>query len=209
MKNMLDSFKKELRVELGEEFKTNLKPVREEIDIIKKTINQYEKSEKRNNVIVYGVPEEDEENYENLESKMLKLLVEELKIEINENNISYITRLGRKDCDKTRPILVKFCSYRHKRLALIGNKALKDKAIYISPDYTNKELDIRKDLIPKMMQARNEGKYAIIKGTKLIVEEWKKNKKRILQSPESPREAAKSRKKVPNIRSFIKTNKQN
>lgn len=69
-------------------------------------------------------------------------------------------------------------------------------------------LEKRKVLIPKMLKARKQGKFAIIKYDKLIIEEPKKNvnekSKRQLQSPESPKQS--KTKQKGDIRNFTVTN---
>lgn len=43
---------------------------------------------------------------------MLKLLVDDLKLNINKTKIDYVKRLGKKS-DQTRPMLIKFNNFRY------------------------------------------------------------------------------------------------
>lgn len=185
-----------------------LNPVRDDITKLNERLDANERIIRKNNIVIRGIKEESNENYAQLEEIVLILLVNELKIEINANNIDYVRRLGRHSSNRARPILVRFVSFRYKRLVLSNKRILFSKKIYIEEDFSINELKKRRELVIKMKQAREEGKYSVIKGLKLIIEEWREpkgNKKRPVGSPEQS--LPPTQRKKPDIRSYTKTNK--
>lgn len=192
MTEMLFQFKKELRTDLdtdiNKSFQANLKPVTDEFNYFKTRLNTFEREAKKNNVILYGLKEDDYEDYDLAETLVLKLMTDQLKINITENNIDYVKRLGKKS-GNARPMLIKFTNFRYKLRVLKLHRKLRELGLSVAEDFTKEQLKIRKSLIAKMQEARQLGKYAVIRGTKLIIEEWKKptkNKKRFPESPNSP-----------------------
>ena len=142
-------------------------------------LDTLEDHSRRNNIIFYGINEikTGTETWEHSEALVRKFLKENLKLESDSIGISRAHRLkvkkGEKDDDKPRPIIAKFESFKSRQMVLKASKLLRDTEFSLSEDFCAKTIEIRKSLVPKMMQARNEKKFATINYRSLVVKPFK------------------------------------
>lgn len=146
-------------------------------------IAELERDTRNKNLIFHGVEEVDDNN---TEETVLNIIENELKITCNEDNLDFVKRLGRKDNNKIRPILIKFATGKMRRNILENSRKLKDTNIFITEDFPKEVLEKRKILVSEMKKCREEGKYAIIKYDKLVVkdkfnQQWKKDETKSTQ----------------------------
>ena len=110
---------------------------------MKKTISQLtskvpylESQTKRDNLVFFGIPEQQEETWDDCEDKVRKVLDENLKLQgalsDNEVGIERAHRIGKKQQGKTRPIVVKFSRYKTKNAILNLKHKLKGSHYRIS-----------------------------------------------------------------------------
>ena len=90
-------------------------------------------------------------------------------LELPETQVHAMTierahRTGRTG-SKARTIVVKFAQYKDRELVLAAAKKKRPRGIYVNEDYWAR----RKELLPKMMKAREEGKIAYLSFDKLVV----------------------------------------
>lgn len=180
-------------------FDEKLKPIIQEntemkieIDKLKSTVKRLEIDSRKNNIILFGIKEEENENIE-----LMDIVLETLN-GINKNSIksndwdrweiSEVQRIGKKEDSRIRPIkLVLTLGWR--KMELLKNRKNFPKNISVTEDFSKETLEKRKALVPKMIEARESGKYAIIKNDKLIVKEKREKKenndkrKRVPSSP--------------------------
>ena len=132
-------------------------------------LDNIERDLKRKNLIIKGVADAEEEKNEDLAIKVENLL-EKMGVNINlARDIDEIKRFGLFHKDKKRPILIKLLTWNKKMEILQQAKTLKGTNIWIDQDYTKKVQNERKQLIPYMKQAREQGKKASLKYNKLII----------------------------------------
>ena len=79
-------------------------------------------------------------------------------------------RMGRKMANKTRPIVAKFNYHQDKEGIRKQAYLLKGKRFGISEQFPKEITEERKRLLPLYKQAKQEGKRAVLKYDKLIVE---------------------------------------
>ena len=72
---------------------------------------------------------------------------------------------------RARTIVVKFKSYKDRELVLQAAKKNRPRGIYVNEDYSQRVMAWRKELLPKMTKAREEGKIAYLTFDKLVVGE--------------------------------------
>ena len=107
---------------------------------------------RRNCLLIHGV---DEDNKENTDEKVLKLFNDSLKIKINIKDIDRSHRIGKKQLEfgrqtrtsrkkVSRPIIVKFVSYRDRKEIFSNKKHLKGQFVSISESLTKKRYDLYK-----------------------------------------------------------------
>lgn len=130
---------------------------------------------KRRNVVVYGVSEELEESWEQILTKVISILNMVMKMNIERNEIDYCCRLGKRNHKfPGRPVLIKFTTEWRKIDMLRRRNSLKGRKLFVDEDHTKEIMEKRKQLIPKMMELRKEGKFVILRRDKIIVNgiEW-------------------------------------
>lgn len=163
--------------------------LKSEITNLNSKVKGLELEARKNNVIIYGVEEKEKDSKELMEMVMSTLnnayknlnLVEWDKWEINNLN-----RVGRKIEGKPRPIKITL-TLGWRKTELLKNKKKIAEHIYISEDFPKEVLEKRKELIPKLNEARKAGKFAILKYDQLIVKPAKEKtyekRKRVPSSP--------------------------
>ncbi|CAH1245985.1 Hypp7624 [Branchiostoma lanceolatum] len=104
-----------------------------------------------------------------------KLNLDRMNIEIERAH-----RNGRfQDGGRLRPIVAKLLRYKDRDTIIQRAKYLKGSNIYINEDFSEKVRQKRKELIPKMKEARERGEIAYMKFDTLIIHpqesltEWK------------------------------------
>ena len=111
--NEISSEQMELRSE-NQELKT------QETDLESKVV-YLEGPSKRNNLMFHGIPESRDETWDDCEKAVRKILDRNLEMPNasadSEVPIERAHRVGKYSRDKTRPIVVKFLTYKHKRLS--------------------------------------------------------------------------------------------
>lgn len=166
---------------------------------LKEKITHIERKSKHNNIIIYGIPE-DNENPIDLTEIILEFVNGLLKVELHKIELNNLFRIGKKQ-QTTRPILVSFISYLKKQEILRNCKHLKGTNISISEDLIEEDRQNRKILIEYLKEAKQQKKRTTIKGNRLKIEETEytiedlRNKKHLEKfknypSPEITRKAS-------------------
>lgn len=133
-----------------------------------KRLENIEREQRKRNVVIHGIKTPQGIKYFDLERIVLKFINQKLQVEIDENAIDSVYKINANKEDG--PIVVSLISYRIKIIILKNRSQLKNTQYYIDEDYPIHVLKQRKELIPKMKEARSQGKYAVIKYNKLIIE---------------------------------------
>lgn len=171
----VDGVKKEL-TDLSLKYNKEISDIRCRVDLLQKEHkvlkDRLEVAEgllKRNNLIVYGIVEEDEETDLEILSKIIDILKERLKINLSIKDFSNCFRLGVKN-NRSRPILVELLSQLHKRDILRHRSSLKGTNIFINEDLSTEARKERKILLEEVKRARPNNKKAILKGNKVLID---------------------------------------
>jgi len=142
--------------------------------LLEKT-DDLENRSRRNNLCFEGIPEQlhGHESWEKSEEKIKNLVSNKLHIDTDDLIIERAHRVGRKkpDSTKPRPIIAKFLSFKDRDAVLKARKNLKGTRQIIREDFSDRVLQKRKDLLPQMNEARNEGKIAYLSYDKLIIKQ--------------------------------------
>ncbi|XP_065678939.1 uncharacterized protein LOC136093679 [Hydra vulgaris] len=115
---------------------------------LKEKMRKFEDRNRRNNIRIYGLRENERETWQNTEQKLQTIFNEQLQLK----------------------------KY-NKELILKNAKKLKGKGIFINEDFSEETNKIRRNLIEKIKIARNSGKYAVLAYDKLIVKDLNRNTK--------------------------------
>ncbi|KAK6195003.1 hypothetical protein SNE40_000524 [Patella caerulea] len=153
----------------------DIEQLRTENEEIKERLEDSENRRKERNLIFYGLEEKKIgiETTSECEQLIREDVIAKLKDVSSDSDvcIERVFRLGKKQSDKTRPILVVFNKLRDSDLILSsGRKQLKDAHVKISEDYSKRVREIRKALIPHLVEAKEANKRAFLKNDKLIID---------------------------------------
>uniref|UniRef100_A0A8D8T163 Uncharacterized protein n=1 Tax=Cacopsylla melanoneura TaxID=428564 RepID=A0A8D8T163_9HEMI len=96
----LDSYLKKLEI------------VETKVEEIAKKVQSMEREKTRRNLVIFGVQQEEGENYKNLEEKVLKIVRENMEIQIQETEIDFIRRFGKGE--NKNPIMLGLTTWRRK-----------------------------------------------------------------------------------------------
>lgn len=107
---------------------------------LKNQLDRHEQYSRRNNIRIYGVPLES--NQEDTDSLVIKLVSEKLGVNISMSSIDRSHRL-RNTNGKHPPILVKFANYHARASIMERKKRLKGSGVMIAEDLTSFRASLR------------------------------------------------------------------
>ncbi|XP_045454339.1 uncharacterized protein LOC123663718 [Melitaea cinxia] len=130
-------------------------------------IEYLERQSRKKNLVFFGIAE-DEENYFQLQAKIIKFLTENMKMSCNISDIEYIRRIGKKQVTP-RPIIVTFLTMGKKLETIRNRKYLKGSTYNINEDFPRHVLEKRKSLQAELRKQREQGKFAVLKYDKIVI----------------------------------------
>lgn len=177
IRDMKESITKTINDNINEKFyniEARNKQLEERIDEQEIIINKFDRYMRRNNLIFFGV-EEEERGYNDLAKIILSIINNDMKIECNKFQLESVRRLGKRR-EKARPVVVTLTNT-HTKIALLKNKnSLENTGIYIKQDFPPQVLKKRKELKVELEEARTQGKRAVLRYDKLVILTDKKSK---------------------------------
>lgn len=133
-------------------------------------LDDLENRSRRQNLVIHGLEEDENENWETTREKVKKLLQTRLEIQIEDNIIQRAHRTGKKIPGKSRPIVCKFLCDIKKEETLRASKKLRGSSLFISQDYPYTVRNERRKLQNYMHEARVNGKYAYLSFRYLFID---------------------------------------
>ncbi len=142
-------------------------------------ITQLQDYNRRNNLIVGGVPEEPgNESWDMTEEKVKNILIVDLGLNqqvVDRLSIEKAHRLGRrKHGENCRVIKLQFANFKDKEKVLKKAREVKCDKPYFREDFSAEVLDARAKLKPGLIAAREGGLQAFLSNDKLIVQKQEK-----------------------------------
>ncbi|KAG5866749.1 hypothetical protein JTB14_006638 [Gonioctena quinquepunctata] len=138
------------------------KVVQKQDDTIKLMAKQNERFEKwirRNNIIVYGL---EEMNDESIKDRILQIFNTKMNLTIKNSDVGSCYRLGKPNAKKSRPVLVNFFNGYTRQIIFSNKKYLKGTKYVIKEDLTKEQSTLFKMAIQK---AGKDGKVWTSSGT--------------------------------------------
>ena len=124
-------------------------------EVEKKTESQ-EQYSRRENVILHGMPEQQDESYPAVSKRVTSLLNNNVKEKHwQESDISRAHRLGNQSSKKPRPIIVRFNQFQDKLTTLKARDELKKAGIGVASDLTN----LQRSELSKLRDKGQKGYY--------------------------------------------------
>ena len=184
----IKSLLKQSNAELNQ-YKKKIADQENEIAKLKFQLGQNEDYLKRKNIRIEGLPEVNQENYEQTEEKVNKLFKEKLQLQDISIDIAHRLPLPSNvpsNRNNTRTVLVSLSSLKNKENVMKVSHRLKNTGIFLNEDLSENTLKIRKDKMPQLLDAKREGKIAYFRRDKLIIKDRLNNKKNEEAQPHTP-----------------------
>ena len=148
------------------------KKVDENLAKVYARLDSLEGQSRRSNIILHGVQESPQENWEQTEANFQKVIREKLEIP-DDIRVERCHRLGRKRQNGPRPIIAKLSFFKDKPRIFKQAHKLKGSRVSISEDFTKSVRDVRKKLLPHLKKAKENNRSASLSFDKLrIGDKW-------------------------------------
>ena len=153
------------------------------VEDLARNIEYLENQSRRNNVKIFGIPEDDDEkSWDDTESKVKEAIKNKLGIE-DEIKIERAHRIGKRSTDDgkqqnswhgtrsngPRPIVAKIDSWKVKERIVKKAREVKPDGLKFYSDFSQRTLDRRRSQIPALQAARNQGKDAFFVVDRLVI----------------------------------------
>lgn len=149
-----------------------------------------EEIRRKNNLVIFGVHAQRDENSDKLENIVLDLCNKTLDVKVCRQDLNYVRRLGRQG-DEKRPILASFISNITKRDLLKNSQKLKNLKIYITEDLDKNTRDQRRELSQIRKKLYEQGaKEVKMRRNGLVIEGEFQHMSKLIPGPGSSREEA-------------------
>lgn len=151
------------------ESKTTITALQTRNEDLEKRANYQEDYNRRNNLRITGIQEQAGETWEETANTVSKLL--EAKLQLPPMELERAHRTGPVTPSRPRPVVVRFERFRDREATIRNARKLKGTGIYINEDLCPASQELKKSQILLMKQAREDGKIAFFRYTKLIIKE--------------------------------------
>ncbi|KAG5894752.1 hypothetical protein JTB14_032642 [Gonioctena quinquepunctata] len=151
--------------------------LKKEVNELKQKINNLERRQEANQVVFHGLSDSDSPNNEAVYGKIVEMVNTDVGVEINNNGIAELRRLGQKTEGRNRPVILKLNSFKTRQELFQASKKLKNTPYAITEYLSGNVMEERKQLIPILIKARSMGKMAYLRQNFIFIE----NKKHSLQ----------------------------
>nr|CAH7733636.1 unnamed protein product [Callosobruchus chinensis] len=167
LKDEIKNIKTEITEEL-DRLRNENEQIKKENQLLQLRLAAVERKQKKYNLIFYGV-KESETKLEETKS-VLNIISGNFELECSYSDLRDVYRIGNKQSDKTRPLVIEFVNYQLKFEILANSKKLKGTSIYVQNDYIQEDYKNRKLLIENLKLARSNNLKATIRNNRLVVE---------------------------------------
>ena len=158
-KDVFEGFKMEV-----DNMKDEINSLKQQLELTEIKIDDLENRSRRNNIVIFNLPEGAEGP--DCGKYISQMLMKECKIEISGIQRAHRTGKLNPDTDKPRPIHVGFGLYQDKELCrkalveLFKRDKIANSKLFVSNDYSQKVLKLRREKMPQLRQLKSKGKNA-------------------------------------------------
>ena len=181
----IDETKEELKAkeEVIGDLKQDLDAVKSSITSVKSSVTKnlekctsLENHSRRNNIRVTGIPEERGATWEATEMAVKTVLQEKLNLSFTPRiERAHRTGSGRNPDGSPRagpkPIVCRLYDWKEKELLLKKAREVKPEGIFVNEDVAEATLEKRREQLPRLKQAKEQGKIAYFVLNKLIIKD--------------------------------------
>lgn len=153
-----------------QETSTEIDNVQSSITTQLSKLTYLENQSRRSNLRIDGIPEEPNETWDSTENKVKQILVEKLQL-VNTPRIERSHRISSRNMKPGKPktVMCKLYDWKEKELILKQARKIKPEGIYITEDLAEDTIKRRKEQLPNLIEARNQGKIAYFVLDRLII----------------------------------------
>lgn len=171
-----------------------LKVISEENAQLKNKISELElklklvdKDKRKNNLVFFGIGEEKATTETELVDYIKDIIIE-MGVHFEVFEISNIYRIGKKEHDKNRPVVVSLTTT-WKKHVILRNRPNLPEGVNIKEDFPKEIIEKRKQLQPQVEEEKKKGNIAFIKYDKLVIKKTRENnrEKRKRETSGSPK----------------------
>lgn len=148
----------------------DLSTLKEEFYFQQKRLDDLEDRSRRRNLVIFGFTEPDREDLADLRTRVVDGIFKE-KLGVTVASVERVHRIGKKQSNRPRPVILNFYDYNEKMLVLKNCSKLKGSSISISHDYCRATLDKRKKLWGHAKEYKVQGRRVSLDYDKLRVDE--------------------------------------
>lgn len=147
--------------------------LRSTINELQQRVNYQEDYSRRNNIRITGLQEQRGETWEQTCNSVSKLLEETLQLP--SLRLERAHRVGPINPSRPRTIVARFEKYGDREAVSRNARKLKGTGIYIDDDLCSASQELKRNQLPLLKQARQDGKIAYFRHTKLIIRDREAN----------------------------------
>ncbi len=114
--------------------KSELEETKQQLTFKHEARMRQECQSRRSNLKFYGIPEEVNDNDAIAEQSILRIIMEKLRLNVDDMTIERCHRMGRKG-SQTRQIIVKFSFYKDREFVWMQKKNLKETNIFLQENF--------------------------------------------------------------------------
>lgn len=115
------------------------------IETLRNKVDELEQYQRRPCLRIFGVEERDQENTDDIAVEV----AQKIGVQLTTNDIDRSHRVGRRQGDRPRPIIIKFSSYRKRSEVFRNKRQLKSTGLTIREDLTKVRYNLLRDAIAK------------------------------------------------------------
>ncbi|XP_077551771.1 uncharacterized protein LOC144165971 [Haemaphysalis longicornis] len=146
------------------------KGTKELVEELSAKIEDLENRSRRNNVIIYGLSEEPNEDNKSLRNRVEQEVFKEL-LSVEVKSIERIHRLGFKHAEKPRPVILRLFDFSEKMKIMASCPKLKGTEISVSEDFSKRLRDLRGKLWRSAAEEKANGAKVLLSFDKLKVDD--------------------------------------
>ena len=144
-------------------------------NLLEERVEDQERRARRDNIILYNVPEQENESFQDSEDKFLETVNAVLPNPLEGRDIRRAHRIGKPMPNKTRPLIACMTRSQDKHDILRSRPKLKEKGVGVSSDRTEQQ---RRQL----QEARANGDHAFFRGGQLQVVPYRQEERSRIQT---------------------------
>jgi len=134
------------------------------LEYVEQKVEEIERRDRRNNVILYGVPEVERESFEDSERLFIKTVNKAVPDQLQDADVVRAHRLGKRFPNKNRPIIARLARTSDKFAVLRAREALKADGVGVAGDLTALQRTMIRD-------AKEEGLIGYFSGGRFFTKE--------------------------------------